>query len=861
MVDFSGKGNNQMDSNINEENEQIAKETTNVAAPLPSDGADIENMVRQLRDEFKSAQDKYFETILEEEKKMLTQWQSDFTKRVDVLNKERADYVEKANELIQQKNAIDAELPKKLDAMVQSEIAKNEAERSKLQQWQNSLAERERKIIEAERARDSGFAELRIALDKELGEKKSKMNDELAKIQSQKMDEIQRELEKYREEQMSLLLKELGQERDQFTKEIETQRKQAEESLSAQRKQLDEQKGALASIMQGLDEKQAFLDREQQRLDDLKFDLETKANDLKDDVERLSQDRIDSIQAELDATKSNNQKLNDAIRTQTSLLNSFEHLKARLGGDDPSKVLQELQDHEKVISDLRQELANKPSQAIMQEFERMKQNVAELEQKNQSLSSELDKCRSDVNETKNLKYQLEETRRDLQFSRQNAEALERENNRVNQELARVQAAYESPADKEARYAAIRVPLNQKMIKPAEVNDSNILVDELEWLESIRKGSDEVGMHFNPRILKSFHTALKNAEWSPITVLAGVSGTGKSELPRFYSNYGGLNFEPVAVQPNWDCQESMLGFFNSIDNKFDAQEVLRFLAQSQKPWSDDYNGTADGVNIVLLDEMNLAHPELYFAEFLSKLEQRRGKKLKDLPSINVKVGAGVEPYPIPLGRNVLWVGTMNQDETTKSLSDKVLDRSVVIYFPRPKTLKTRTKLIEIKKPLSGLNKRQWQQWVVLDVSKYENLSLPYKNFVQKMNDALGNVGRAMGHRVWQSIEYYMYNYPDVRAKICELQKTNQPLEKNADLDDALHIAFEDQIVQKIMPKLRGIDTRGDSKKECLDPIKLLLSSGVNGKSFDLEEDFNLACKLGYGQFMWQSANYLSKYDEQ
>jgi GTP-binding protein Era len=61
---------------------------------------------------------------------------------------------------------------------------------------------------------------------------------------------------------------------------------------------------------------------------------------------------------------------------------------------------------------------------------------------------------------------------------------------------------------------------------------------------------------------AFHTALKIADWSSVTVLAGVSGTGKSELPRLYSAFGGLNFINVPVQPNWDSQESMLGFSQS-----------------------------------------------------------------------------------------------------------------------------------------------------------------------------------------------------------------------------------------------------------------------------------------------------------
>ncbi|MBN0321936.1 chromosome partitioning protein ParA, partial [Pseudomonas aeruginosa] len=74
--------------------------------------------------------------------------------------------------------------------------------------------------------------------------------------------------------------------------------------------------------------------------------------------------------------------------------------------------------------------------------------------------------------------------------------------------------------------------------------------------------------------------------------------------------------------------------------------------------------------------------------------------------------------------------------------------------------------------------------------------------------------------------------------------------------AMHVAFEDQLVQKVMPKLRGIDTRGKSKTECLDRIRGQLVTGIGSNSFNLTEDFDLACDLGYGQFIWQSANYLN-----
>lgn len=96
---------------------------------------------------------------------------------------------------------------------------------------------------------------------------------------------------------------------------------------------------------------------------------------------------------------------------------------------------------------------------------------------------------------------------------------------------------------------------------------------------------------------------------------------------------------------------------------------------------------------------------------------------------------------------------------------------------------------------------------------------------------------------------MANYPDVRAA----QKAG---DKDA-LDEAFHVAFEDQLVQKVMPKLRGIDTRGKSMTDCLEKIRDQINVGIGGHPFHLAEDFNLACELGYGQFIWQSANYLTE----
>ena len=417
-----------------------------------------------------------------------------------------------------------------------------------------------------------------------------------------------------------------------------------------------------------------------------------------------------------------------------------------------------------------------------------------------------------------------------------------------------------PADRDTRIAEIKkgiLPvLTEEMQHKSMANQPE---NELAWLMHIENKCGEYGIKFPHRILYAFHTALKIADWSTITVLAGVSGTGKSELPRLYSKFGGIPFINVPVQPNWDSKESMLGYYNSIDNRFEAQDVLRFLAQCTDP-----SGYGVCMAIVLLDEMNLAHVELYFAEFLSKLEERRGiKKRNVIPEIEVKLGSGMEPYGIKMARNILWTGTMNQDETTNSLSDKVLDRGIVINFPRPTELISRKEMKDMNDAESGplLLKTTWDSWLTRKISfegKQAEKIEEYRKIVNSINTQLEKVGRALGHRVWQSIEYYIANYPTV---ISELNK----IRENVDLDagaatpefkDAVRIAFEDQIVQKIMPKLRGIETSGPGG-EALTEIKLILSR----EGFDtLEEDFNRAMKLGYGQFMWNSAKYIEKSEE-
>jgi hypothetical protein len=738
------------------------------------------------------------------------------------------------------------------------------ADRQQYELKKAELVKREQAIIAAEQHRDAGFADERAALDTELFEKRQKIESEISDLRAVQLAAIEKELGNQRTTRLAEIATAENIERERVRTEIsaervvwEKQRESELKKLEAIRSEVERKDGAVTALQSELEGRRVELEASERALELKESRLERqwqKRNDEMEDAiaDRLEEERLsmESMKREL---KAENDRLREGLRIQMELVGAFDQLKRQLGDRDPIEVLTEIKNRTREFMDTRQKYETRA-------VEEMREKNRELESEIERQKAHIDGLARQVNDNAEIVAEAGELRRrnseldsDNRMLAQKAARMEGAANEAQAELERLRAAYERPAEVAARTKEIELPhIKYDKIRQPKKDDT---VDEITWLTGVGNACDSYGLHFHPRVLKAFHTALKTAEWSPLTILAGVSGTGKSELPRLYSHFGGLMFEPLSVQPNWDSQESMLGFFNSIDNKFDAQPALRFLAQSQKKFierTDDeegYPGLRDAVCLILLDEMNLAHPELYFAEFLSKLELRRGMKGADVPFLPVKIGAGMPAYQLPLGRNVLWTGTMNQDETTKSLSDKVLDRSIIIHFPRPSELKRRLKLVPLDENNRGslLHRVSWQSWLAQGSSFSEEDVKPFKKFIEDMNIALAVAGRAIGHRVWQSVEYYMANYPDVRAA----QKEG---DKEA-LFGALHIAFEDQLVQKVMPKLRGIDTRGKSKTDCLDKVLGQINTGIGGKPFSLAEDFDLACELGYGQFIWQSANYL------
>ena len=296
-----------------------------------------------------------------------------------------------------------------------------------------------------------------------------------------------------------------------------------------------------------------------------------------------------------------------------------------------------------------------------------------------------------------------------------------------------------------------------------------------------------GLDYPARTLRAFHTAMKVNETSQMAVLAGISGTGKSQLPRQYAAGMGIGFLQVPVQPRWDSPQDLMGFYNYIEGKFRPTDMARAL------WALDELNNGDAVQdrmmMILLDEMNLARVEYYFSDFLSRLESRPrptevgdNNERKDA-EIELEIPSMEHPPRIFPGYNLLFAGTMNEDESTQSLSDKVVDRANILRFSAPKKIKSGQTEGEVE-PTVALSKETWKKWGRSSAAVDGNSGVTDR--VEQMVELMRDFKRPFGHRLGRAIMAYAANYPQV--------------EGGGGVEDAL----ADQVEMRLLPKLRGVE---------------------------------------------------------
>lgn len=226
----------------------------------------------------------------------------------------------------------------------------------------------------------------------------------------------------------------------------------------------------------------------------------------------------------------------------------------------------------------------------------------------------------------------------------------------------------APAVGETEVRFPKLALVDELFAVPEVRHWNEDMTLPELMEGYRNfAASRLGLYYTPQIVRLFFASMAA---SRLIILEGISGTGKTSLPYSVSRYLQNPAGMVSVQPSFRDRSELLGYFNEFTKRFNETEFLRYLYTA---------GYREDPNFIVLDEMNLARIEYYFAEMLSVLEMPNTDEwVVDLvpvqwPSDPRRLHDGKLTVPT----NLWFIGTANNDDSTFTITDKVYDRAMAI----------------------------------------------------------------------------------------------------------------------------------------------------------------------------------------
>jgi 5-methylcytosine-specific restriction enzyme B len=279
---------------------------------------------------------------------------------------------------------------------------------------------------------------------------------------------------------------------------------------------------------------------------------------------------------------------------------------------------------------------------------------------------------------------------------------------------------------------------------------------------------------------------------------------------------------LSVRPDWRDSKSLLGFYNPLEQKYQSTNFLEFIKLATQSY-----GHQDGLAwFVVLDEMNLARVEYYFADLLSVLESGRDKNGYSREPIRLDYPTGLdilrEEREIYLPPNLYFIGTVNVDETTHAFSPKVLDRAFTLELTEADFSQYPTPIADqpfdlderLRKGLLDDFSRQgrYAQIEKVEVEEYVKNHPGLRDNLQTLNHHLQPFDLHFGYRVFDEIAAFLAN--------AEVNGLYNGLAPSAD-------PFDAAVLMKVLPKFHG------SRSKLEEPLKILLAWCLNPLELELE----------------------------
>lgn len=281
--------------------------------------------------------------------------------------------------------------------------------------------------------------------------------------------------------------------------------------------------------------------------------------------------------------------------------------------------------------------------------------------------------------------------------------------------------------------------------------------------------------------ESIATFLAGLGTTKLSILQGMSGTGKTSLPKIVAEALSSRCDIIEVESSWRDKNELLGYYNEFSKTFTPKKFTQALYRARL--------NPDILTFIVLDEMNLSRIEYYFSDFLSLMENEPDKR--EIKLVNVKLRRTVkgkkidykgltDGHNIKIPPNVWFIGTANRDESTFEISDKVYDRAYTINFN-----KRAPKVMHYGEPID-------QRYMPIDV--LDDLFTQAKNsmkfnideypVIAKVEKLLTPYNISFGNRIAKQIEDFVAIY-------CSCFSAN---------DDIIHTAVETILLSKVVSKL-------------------------------------------------------------
>ena len=537
-----------------------------------------------------------------------------------------------------------------------------------IKEKEKDLLKREEQIVKREIDADAGFSERnRLALSsleveakklrEEISEARRKFTEEIVDRES-KLVEREKDLEVKLDQKRLQFDDVLGHEKAQFealrTKllsEIETQK----QDLADEKKQLVDEKHRIGLDREILEEDQKF--------------VEEKAG-------RIAAYRIEQLEHSIETLNEHLKAAREDRETLVVQLAAREEDDRRFGHQSSENIYQELKNLRKEGDELRAEIQVRPGKDVIERLSALEREREKYESENYRLKQENIDLERQLSSSQIAVTELETLRDEKMALKSSRDALHAALEVLRKDFDEcVNRANEATPFRACSAFDVNEEMHASIRKTDKIENLEEFVEDLRHRMAFDQETGKT-LYYSLPDLRSF---LGGLAMSRLHLLQGISGTGKTSLPLAFARAIGAGEALIEVQAGWRDRQDLIGHYNAFEKVFYESEFLQALYRAQCPRYEDLPF------IIILDEMNLSHPEQYFADFLSALEQDQNRQEIHLMPFSVPSPPRLlkDGRTLRLTPNIWFVGTANHDETTRDFADKTYDRSYILELPRNK----------------------------------------------------------------------------------------------------------------------------------------------------------------------------------